>query len=167
MTKLAEPKWVPIARKYYGVKEIPGPKTNPIIAKWLKVQKLWYTDDETPWCGTYCGEVFREAGYKIPAMHIRAKAWLKWGKAVPVCMGAVGIKSRKGGGHVTIIVGRNSRGMLVGLGGNQDNQVKYSLFDPRDFEGFRYPAEEPLPLVVGVPSLPLMEVQQNAPAHEA
>lgn len=167
MTKITKPRWVVHAEKYLGVQEVKGPKTNPIIAAWLKAQKLWYGDDETPWCGTFCGAVFSETGYRIPAMHIRAKAWLNWGNSVPVCVGAVGIKSRKGGGHVTIIVGRTQAGLLVGLGGNQDDRVKYSLFDPRDFEGFRYPKEEALPLIVGVSSLPVMEVRQNAAAREA
>lgn len=162
-----KPRWVVKAETFLGVREVPGPKTNPIIAGWLKMLKAWYNDDEAAWCGTFCGAVFHLCGFKIPAIYMRAKDWLAWGVKIPVCVGAVGVKSRKGGGHVTIIVGRTHTGLLVGLGGNQDNQVKYAKFDPRDFIEFRYPPGEPLPLVVGVSSLPLMEVHQNAQSTEA
>ncbi len=162
-----EPRWVTHARKFYGLKEAKGPKTNPVIAGWLKTLKAWYGDDETPWCGTFLGAVFHEMGYKIPAVYMRAKDWLKWGKAVPICFGAVGIKSRVGGGHVTIIVGRTREGKLVGLGGNQGDAVSYATFDPKVFEGFRWPINEPLPIAVGMASLPLIQVNNNAPVSEA
>lgn len=162
-----EPKWLPIARKFIGVKEIKGPKHNPIITGWLKVLGAWYDDDESPWCGVYPAAVFKTLGYKYPTYYMRAKDWLKWGQRVPVCLGAVGIKSRKGGGHVTIIVGRTQTGLLVGLGGNQNDEVRYSVFPPDAFEGFRYPIEEHLPLVTGHSSLPLVEVHSHVPAREA
>lgn len=160
-------RWVIHATKYLGVKELRGPKTSPVIAGWLKVLKAWWADDETPWCGVFVGAVFHEMGMKIPPLYMQAKAWLKWGQEVPVCFGAVGIKSRVGGGHVTIIVGRTKEGMLVGLGGNQGDAVSYATFDPRVFEGFRWPSEVELPLAVGQGSLPIVTVSKNAPVKES
>lgn len=162
-----EPKWLPIARSFIGVKEIKGPKHNPIILGWLKIVNAWYAEDESPWCGVYPAAVFHKLGYKIPKVAMRAKDWLNWGQKVPVCLGAIGVKSRKGGGHVTFIVGRTKTGMLVGLGGNQNDAVGYATFDPRDFEGFRYPSEVPLPMIVGQSSLPILEARSYVPAREA
>jgi uncharacterized protein (TIGR02594 family) len=166
-TSTIEPKWLPIARSYYGIREIKGPKTNPVISGWLKMLNAWYSDDESPWCGVFVGAVFHKLGYKIPKLYMRAKAWLDWGQQVPVCVGAVGVKSRVGGGHVTFIVGRTKEGKLVGLGGNQGDAVSYATFDPKVFEGFRYPSGVPLPLIVGMNSLPIMEVVSNGPVSEA
>jgi len=57
--------------------------------------------------------------------------------------------------------------MLVGLGGNQGDAVSYATFDPRVFEGFRWPSEVELPLAVGQGSLPLVTVSKNAPVKES
>ena len=43
---MSEPKWLPIARSFIGVKEIKGPKHNPIILGWLKIVNAWYAEDE-------------------------------------------------------------------------------------------------------------------------
>lgn len=162
-----DPRWITQARKYYGLREVKGPKTNPVIAGWLKVLKAWYGDDETPWCGTYIGGVFNEVGYKIPKLYMQAKAWLTWGTKVQVCFGCVGVKSRTGGGHVTFIVGRTAQGKLVGLGGNQGDAVSYATFNQSDFIDFRWPSEAAVPVIVGLSTLPLLKVNQNAPVSEA
>jgi uncharacterized protein (TIGR02594 family) len=57
-----EPHWLPIARKYIGLTEIPGKAHNPTILRWLTELKAWWKDDETPWCGTFVAAVLREAG---------------------------------------------------------------------------------------------------------
>ncbi|MBO0155285.1 TIGR02594 family protein, partial [Vibrio parahaemolyticus] len=62
----------------------------------------------------------------------RAKEWKGFGKNISEPIhGALGIKSRKGGGHVAFVVGKSPDGRhLYMLGGNQSNQVniaKYSI----------------------------------------
>jgi uncharacterized protein (TIGR02594 family) len=164
---MSEPRWITIARKYNGLREVPGVRHNPIILGWLKLINSWDSTDEAPWCGTFIGAMFKHAGVKIPLLAMQAKAWLKWGKSIPVCVGAVGVKSRVGGGHVTFIVGRTKEGRYVGLGGNQGDAVSYALFDPKVFEDFRWPDGEPIPLVVGAGSLPIMRITQTGVVSES
>jgi uncharacterized protein (TIGR02594 family) len=54
--------------------------------------------------------------------------------------GSIGVIDHGGGkGHVTIIVGQNAFGDLIGLGGNQGDHVSYSVFPRSAFKSFRYP----------------------------
>ena len=50
---MSEPSWLKIARSYEGLKEIPGPRHNQTIIRWLGKLKAWWSDDETPWCGVF------------------------------------------------------------------------------------------------------------------
>ncbi len=49
---MTELPWIAEARRHIGLREIPGPKTNSVIAGWLMKLKAWWSDDATPWCGT-------------------------------------------------------------------------------------------------------------------
>lgn len=160
-------KWVTSAKKFVGLREVKGPKTNPIIAGWLKTLKAWYGDDETPWCGTFIGSIMHDLGYQIPKLYMRAKSWADWGSKVPVCYGAIGYMSREGGGHVTIVVGRTKEGHVVGLGGNQGDMVQYSKFPVNRFEGYRFPPGEKIPLVTGLNTLPVLEITGGVSVNEA
>ena len=62
------------------------------------------------------------------------------------------------GGHVTFIAGKNNNGDLIGLGGNQSDQVCYRAFKEDDFVAFVwpsiYPKEERF-------NLPLIEIKTS------
>jgi hypothetical protein len=45
-------------------------------------------------------------------------------------VGAIAAKTRDGGGHVFLVVGRTKDGRLVGRGGNQRDMVCDEVFDP-------------------------------------
>ena len=66
-------------------------------------------------------------------------------------VGAIVVFQRAGGGHVGFLVGRDERGRLMILGGNQANAVTIAPFDPERVLGYRWPwSVEPdgrLPLV--------------------
>lgn len=169
-----DPKWVVEAKKHIGQKEIAGPSSNSWIKNmWLSLKGgawFWKTygndDSKLPWCGAFCARVFDALGMKYANNYASAKAWLNWGRKVPVCLGAVAVKSRQGGGHVAFIVGRTRDGYLVGLGGNQGDAVSYARYKPADFEGFRYPDGE-LPEAYGFDSLPLLTVTGPLGVKEA
>lgn len=116
-----------VARREIGVREIPGPDSNPrIIEYWRGVGTF---DDETAWCSAFANWVCREAGLEGTGKP-NARSWVNWG--VPVEL--VGIKpgdvvvfwrGSPGGwqGHVGFFAGYNGAGNLLVLGGNQGDCV--------------------------------------------
>lgn len=145
---------VAIARKYIGLSEIKGSKHNATIlgltAKGFAAQgkKSWIHDDETPWCGSFLGGVFAEAGLgsKIPKDFFRAKEWEKAGtKLDKPAYGCIVTFTRDGGGHVGIVVGKTKTGMLKVLGGNQSNAVNIADFDPKRVTAYRWISTGSLP----------------------
>lgn len=120
------PDWLAEAYKYEGLKEVPGPKHNPTIQRWLRHLKAWWSDDETPWCGTFVAHCMEATGHPIVGNWFRAKAWADYGanlRPSHVVPGAILVFSRNGGGHVGFYVGENANFYYV-LGGNQKNQVR-------------------------------------------
>lgn len=133
------PEFVKIALREVGTREIQGSKHNPRVLEYQKETMGKYTDDETPWCGAFVSWVFRRAnidhGIAIPE---RAKEWAKFGTETknPV-IGTVAVKSRIGGGHVCIVVGKLPNGNLLCVGGNQSDEVNIASYNPSVFENFR------------------------------
>jgi len=154
---MTEPKWIEIARKDIGIKEIPGAKHNSIIMGWLKKLKSWIVTDEDPWCGTFCAHCMQEAGYAYPAKYYRALEWLTWGEHLQQPMvGCVAVFTRTGGGHVGFVVGKDSSGRILVLGGNQGNQVCITPFETSRVAGYRFPSRYPFTMH------PLPVIESNA-----
>ena len=121
----AQPSWLIEAYKYEGLNEVPGPKHNPVIQSWLRRLKAWWTDDETPWCGTYVAHCLEASNLPIVPNWFRAKSWADYGanlRTTHVAPGAILVFSRAGGGHVGFYVGESNLYYYV-LGGNQKNRV--------------------------------------------
>ncbi len=123
------PVWYTVARKYIGVKEIPGPKDNPTILGFAARIGGWVKSlvksEATAWCGAFMGSVMREAfpGIKLPANPLSALAWASWGVSLASpTLGAVLVFKRPGGGHVGLYVGEDATCYHV-LGGNQGDAV--------------------------------------------
>jgi uncharacterized protein (TIGR02594 family) len=151
-----DPAWLTEGFRYNGLKEIPGPRHESVILRWLEDLRAWWTDDETPWCGVFVAHCVKSAGHPLPRYWMRAQAWLEWGQPIDVAArGAVVVFSRQGGGHVGFVVGRDARGNLLVLGGNQGNAVSIAPFERSRVLGFRWPAGEPLPPVAALPTLAL------------
>jgi uncharacterized protein (TIGR02594 family) len=133
-------KWMDEARRHVGLKEVPGKGDNPAIQKWLKSLSAWWSDDATPWCGTFCAHCIKTAGLPLPKHWYRAKDWLNWG--VPLAgptLGCIVVFERQGGGHVGFVAGKDKAGNLMVLGGNQGDAVTIAAFDPKRVAGYRYP----------------------------
>lgn len=137
------PRWIDFGMRYRGTKEIPGKNHSPVIQRWLKSLKAWWTDDETPWCGVFVGEMLRQAGFPIPAAWYRAKAYETYGTACSrdsIPFGAICTKTRTGGGHVFFAVAESRDGQTIfGLGGNQSNEVNITSFKRTDITAVRWP----------------------------
>lgn len=137
--------WLIEAEKHVGLAEIPGKEHNPTVLAWLKTLGAWWSEDETPWCGTFVAHAMRTAGIQLPKAWYRAKAWADWGRPVEPCLGCVVVFERQGGGHVGFLVGRDSAGRLMVLGGNQRNGVNVAPFLPDRAIAYRWPLFVPSP----------------------
>lgn len=140
--------WIAQAKKYLGQKEIKGPHHNPHILKWWKDIGAPFKDDETPWCGAYVGGVLAEVGIKPVSGGASARSWLKMPvKLDKPAVGAVVVfwRGSKTGasGHVGFIVGKDQKGNLMVLGGNQADAVNIKPFDTARVLGYRWPGVYP------------------------
>jgi uncharacterized protein (TIGR02594 family) len=146
----ARPRWLNIAYKYDGLREIPGPRHNATIIGWLTKLRAWWRDDETPWCGVFCAAVMQEAGLPYPKLYMRAKAWSDYGALLRpdrLAPGAILVFDRAGGGHVGFYVGEDAGHYYV-LGGNQSNAVNVMKLGKSRLVASRWPRGEP---VIGKP----------------
>ena len=150
---MSDPDWLKAARAYLGLAEISGIKHNPVILRWLTSLKAWWSEDETPWCGTFVAAALRESGLPVAKAWYRAKAWLEYGtQLVTPKVGCIVVFDRAGGGHVGFVVGHDEQGRLMVLGGNQGNKVSIAPFDVSRVLGYRWP----YPTILPATPLPLL-----------
>ena len=143
--------WLAYGYQFAGLQEVPGTKTNSTIRQWLEELGAWWKDDETAWCGVFIAICLKKAGFdqaknlnakpgQYPKNWMRALAYMSEGgiRLEKPCYGCVAVKTRKGGGHVTFIVGKTISGKLVGFGGNQSNKVCFAQYDASEFAEFMW-----------------------------
>ena len=143
---MTEPVWLTEARKLMGVREIKGQKHHPeIVQMWKDIKRGGIKDDETPWCAAFVGAMLERVGVKSTRFE-SAKSYLDWGQllALPV-VGCIVIFTREGGGHVGFVVGRDTKGNLLVLGGNQGDEVNIRSFPVSRVTGYRWPIDRPIP----------------------
>lgn len=144
--------WVDVARDDLGNPESLAPNDSPLIRRALgKLSSLWLVGQ--PWCGSIMAYWMNQCGIIYPKDYYRAKSWLNWGVSTGPREGAVVVFERTGGGHVGIVLGLNSAGNLMVLGGNQGDCVSIRAFDRSRAIGYRWPPGKPLPLNVDMPLL--------------
>jgi len=164
------PAWLDEAFKHVGQGEIPGKKHNPVILRWLTSLGAWWSEDETPWCGTFAAHCLKTAGLVPPKHWYCAKAYADHGSPCsrdPIPFGAICVKSRKGGGHVFFAVAQSRDGETIyGLGGNQGNRVSIVPFKLAEIDAVRWPVSDAIRLALPVASS-LAEVGGSAPGSEA
>lgn len=126
------------ALKYYGLSEVPGNESNPLIVQWIVSALSWFRGDDSQmaWCGIFMGQILKEAGCSeyVPDKFWRARNWEGVGRSVSIHEAAKGdivVFWRKhidsGLGHVGIFAENSDKHISV-LGGNQGNSVKFSLY---------------------------------------
>jgi len=151
-----DPAWIVIGRKLIGEREIPGPKSNALIAKgWSLLGAPWFNDDATPWCGWFVAHCLDAAGLPYPTKgeFARALRWTTWGTAVTPRLGAIGVKTRNGGGHVFFIVGETPDGRSFKvLEGNANDMIRIGDIPKAAVIATRWPQGAP---IVNIP-LPVM-----------
>ena len=143
---MTEPIWLIEARKNLGVKETKGGvHTSEVLKYWQDIKRGGIKDDETPWCAAFVGAMLERVGVKSTRFE-SAKSYLDWGQllALPV-VGCIVIFTREGGGHVGFVVGRDTKGNLLVLGGNQGDEVNIRAFPVSRVTGYRWPIDRPIP----------------------
>lgn len=146
---LSELPWIAEARSHIGLREVKGLQHNPTILRWLErmpkfdgAAKAWWADDETPWCGLFIGYCLGVTGRHVVREWYRAKAW-ESPELTRLDMPAYGCLvtfTRSGGGHVGFVVGRDQRGNLMVLGGNQGDAVNIRPFARSRVTGYYWPS---------------------------
>lgn len=143
---MTEPVWLAEARKNIGIKETKGRIHTPEVLKyWQDIKRGGIKDDETPWCAAFVGAMLERVGVKSTRFE-SAKSYLDWGQVLtqPV-VGCIVIFTREGGGHVGFVVGRDTKGNLLVLGGNQGDEVNIRSFPVSRVTGYRWPIDRPIP----------------------
>lgn len=124
------------AAKEIGVKEIPGPKSNPRVEEYLawggSVNNNLKLKDDTPWCAGFVGWVLEKSDM-TSTNSLMARSYEKWGvskKKDPmpgdiVTFWRTSLKS--GFGHVGFFLKRSGDFVYV-LGGNQSDEVNIARY---------------------------------------
>ena len=153
--------WLNRARDFIGQKEVAGSASNEwIVWMWASLPGgAWYwnaygkDDSKLPWCGAFCAFVMRDRGLTFPRKYASAREWAVWGtKLQAPAPGAVAVFQRAGGGHVGFVVGKDAKGRLLVLGGNQADSVSVAAFDPARVIAYRWPAGVPAPESLTLPT---------------
>lgn len=138
-----KPRWIQIAEREIGVREIAGRQHTPRILEYFQATTYRASTDETPWCSAFANWVMRQAGY-TGTNSARAIDWANWGlKLSRPAYGAIGVIDWDGDGpgwkgHVGFVVGETG-GRIEMLGGNQSDSVKVSSFGRGNFIAFVVP----------------------------
>lgn len=140
------PEWYDIALNEYGTHEIAGASHNRRIIEYHATTSLKATTDETPWCSAFVNWVMKQAGYKGTGS-AAARSWLTYGVELQSPMLGCIVVLKRGNnpqsGHVCFYVEEVANNMIRCLGGNQGDQVKYSLYSKADVLSYRWPADVP------------------------
>jgi uncharacterized protein (TIGR02594 family) len=141
-----KPEWVSVAEGELGQKEIAGKKHNTRIVEYHGTTTGAAKTDETAWCASYVNWVIKQSGY-AGADSAWSHSWKTWGDGLTKpAVGSIAFidwgkvdASKKGKGHVGFVVGKTAKGLIVLLGGNQSDQVRYTGFKESLIETYRVP----------------------------
>ena len=148
------PRWLIIAEKELGVREIEGPRHEGRILEYLKTALNlgnWGRGrDETAWCAAFVNWCLEQAGYD-GTKHALARSFIDWGYVVDgEPFGAVAVlrysrnrdasTGSRGGFHVGFFIKEGKYSWRI-LGGNQSNSVSYRNFPKKYYQlvALRYP----------------------------
>lgn len=143
----AEPVWLAEARRWMGLAEIAGVRSNATILRWGRAIADWYRDDDTPWCGAFVHAQIAATlpDEPLPANALWARGWTQFGVGLATpALGAILVFSRGTGGHVGFYVGEDATRLRV-LGGNQSNAVTETWISKGRLLAARWPKTAPPP----------------------
>lgn len=165
------PLWLVAALGWVGTDEQPGTADNPTILNWAKGQggdiAKEYTHDSIPWCALFANAVLQQVGLKGTGT-LWALDFAKWGQKLNgPAVGTFAPMKRDGGGHITIVVGKDQAGNIMCCGGNQSDSVTVAAFDPDRVVSWRWPADVSPPPSAGFNVLPVVKSNGQVSTNEA
>lgn len=172
--EINRPLWLEAGIKLIGTKEFSGSKDNKVIIDWAKDEggsiEASYTHDSIPWCALFANHILTKVGLKgtetLWALDFAGK-WPAVRLASPA-VGAFAPMKRNGGGHITVVVGKDQHGNIMGLGGNQSDAVTIAPFAlSRLNQGFWWPRSVSLPQLIGYNLLPIVKSNGQLSGNEA
>ena len=135
-----EPPWLIWARGELGVKEVPGPGSDPRVEWYHGATAAGPATDNVAWCSSFLCRAFEEQGLTDHPRSKSSQAWRSWGTGVGPIAGAVCVLSYGGArGHVGLVVGRLLSGLVPLLGGNTSDSVAIRAFPVTHVVGYRWP----------------------------
>ncbi len=156
-----KPKWIIEAEKLLNTLEIKGHEHNEkILQLWKDVKLSGIKNDETAWCSAFVGAMFERCQIRSTRSD-SSKSWTSWGfKLNNPTYGCVVVFWRNnpnsGLGHVGFVVGKDQKGNLMVLGGNQGDKVSIKPFSKDRVLGYRWPASEVILNKISFEDLPLL-----------
>jgi len=174
IAEISRPLWLQAGINLIGTKEGVGAKDNKVIINWAKDEggdiAAEYTHDSIPWCALFANHILTKAGLKGTETLWALDFAGKWPsvKLTGPAIGAFAPMKRAGGGHITVIVGKDQNGNVMGLGGNQSDAVNIEPFaTSRLNQGFWWPKDVLLPAKIGFNSLPIVSSNGKLSVNEA
>jgi uncharacterized protein (TIGR02594 family) len=149
MSAQIPPRWLVRMLGEFGVKETPGPRSNPRVNEYALATMggIPPQGDETSWCSSSMCWTFEKSNIRSP----RSKAaisWREWGipLAVPR-LGCVAVLHRDDprnpkAAHVALWLATIADKLIL-LGGNQGDAVSIAPYAASRLMTFRWPLGEP------------------------
>jgi len=165
------PPWMVRAIALRGLYERSGSADNPVILEMARICggqiAATYKHDDIAWCALFVNYDLRAAG-QPGNDSLWALDFANYGQKLSgPAVGAIACKKRSGGGHVFFVLGRDSAGRLVGIGGNQSDMVCDEVFDAESIVAYTWPKDYPLPAKVGASMTDLSVLPIVTPAPKA
>lgn len=169
--EISAPLWLQAGLKLLHTPERVNGRSNPEIIEWAKEEggdiAKEYTNTATAWCALGVDHCLTLAGIKGTGT-LWALDYANWG--VPLlgpAVGAIAPMKRVGGGHVTIVAGKDAHGNLMCLGFNQGDTVSVIPFPASRPVAFRWPKEAVLPTEIGINKLPIVSASGAVTSKES
>lgn len=156
--EVQRPLWLQVSIAHIGTREAPGKADNRELVADIRSVAPDYQHDSTPWCAGWVSFCLAKAGIKPSKSPLWALSYAEgWGiKLAGPAVGAIAVKTRQGGGHVTFVAGKNRNGILACCGGNQNDMVNIAEYSVGSLNrGFFWPKDVPLP-ATGLSTLPIV-----------
>jgi uncharacterized protein (TIGR02594 family) len=119
------------SKRYLGVEEWPGAKSNPVVEEFFARAGFNGMTDDVPWCAAFVGAVLAECGI-APSNSLMARSYERWGASVQPAMARLGDvvvleRGAKPAGHVGFFVSYDGDRVIL-RGGNQGDKVSDASF---------------------------------------